>query len=258
MQLNTEIIPFAFGDNLVRVFHDNNGEPWWVAKDVSEILGYRMASDMTRNLDDDEKGTHFLSTPGGEQEISIISEPGLYAAIVRSSKAEAREFRRWIIHEVLPAIRKTGRYLHPSAEPFERPALAFDALPDDVKSLKPRARERCMHLALQSARLSGIGSQAEQFDLFINFCRLLASPEYSTPAASGLIGEYIRERLMAQKGSSLRCQAVYEDFCRWWGRRNTNEFPPGNRLFGRMMRQTFRKRKISNNFYLDVAFRPYA
>lgn len=88
-----------------------DGNPWFVAKDVSEILGFRMASDMTRNLDDDEKDTHIIRTLGGEQKLSIINEAGLYASILKSRKPEARNFKRWVTHEVLPSIRKTGGYV---------------------------------------------------------------------------------------------------------------------------------------------------
>lgn len=87
-----------------------NGEPWWVATDVTKILGYRSASDATRLLDDDEKGTHSVRTPGGDQVVAIVNEPGLYSLILRSKLPQAKAFKRWITHEVIPAIRKTGRF----------------------------------------------------------------------------------------------------------------------------------------------------
>ena len=87
-----------------------NDEPWFVAADVARLLGYRMASDMTRRLDEDDRGTRSVRTPSGQQEMTVISEAGLYAAILGSQVPGAREFKRWITHEVLPAIRKTGRY----------------------------------------------------------------------------------------------------------------------------------------------------
>lgn len=86
-----------------------NGEPWFVAKDVCECLELDLASG-ARGLDDDEKGLHTMQTPGGAQEMSIVSESGLYGLILRSRKPEARAFKRWITHEVLPSIRRTGRY----------------------------------------------------------------------------------------------------------------------------------------------------
>ncbi|WP_109074087.1 MULTISPECIES: BRO family protein [unclassified Azospirillum] len=83
---------------------------WFVATDLCEPLGYRMASDMTRILDDDEKGTHIVSTPGGPQEVAVISEPGVYKLVARSRKQQVKDFDRFIRHEVLPQVRRTGMY----------------------------------------------------------------------------------------------------------------------------------------------------
>ena len=119
----SNIIPFNFGPQLVRVIA-RDGEPWFVAGDVAAVLGYREAYDMTRNLDDDEKGTHNVRTLGGDQEVSIISESGLYAAVLKSRKPEARAFRKWVTAEVLPTLRRTGSYSLPSAS-AEEPADAL-------------------------------------------------------------------------------------------------------------------------------------
>ena len=86
------------------------GEPWFVAKDVCECLELTDVSKTISLLDDDEKGTNSIRTPGGEQQMLVISEPGLYSLILRSRKPEAKAFKRWIIHEVVPSIRKRGLY----------------------------------------------------------------------------------------------------------------------------------------------------
>lgn len=95
----------------VRALLDENGEPRFVASDVAKVLGYRMASDMTRRLDDDEKGTRSVRTPGGEQEMAVITEPGLYSAVLGSKVPGAKAFKRWVTHEVLPALRRQGGYM---------------------------------------------------------------------------------------------------------------------------------------------------
>jgi len=105
-----EIVLFDFHGKSVRVIRDEQVEPWWVAADIAQILEYRMASDMTRFLDNDERGTQIVRTPSGDQNMLVINESGLYSAILRSRKPEAKDFRRWITHEVLPALRKTGQY----------------------------------------------------------------------------------------------------------------------------------------------------
>jgi prophage antirepressor-like protein len=94
-----------------------DGEPWFVAKDVCDILGLGNAREALRNLDDDERGsvriTDGTSPAGGNPNMNIVSESGLYTLIMRSNKPEAKAFRRWVTHEVLPSIRKTGRYVIP-------------------------------------------------------------------------------------------------------------------------------------------------
>lgn len=97
-----------------------DGEPWFVAGDVAGALAYTEATKMTRILDDDEKGLHIVETLGGPQEVLVINESGLYSAILRSRKPEAKAFKKWVTAEVLPAIRKHGMYLH---APAMRPAM---------------------------------------------------------------------------------------------------------------------------------------
>ena len=87
-----------------------NGEPWWVAKDVCEILELSNVSMTVSRLDEDERGISNTYTLGGEQNMSIINESGLYSLVLRSNKPEAKKFKKWITSEVLPSIRKTGKY----------------------------------------------------------------------------------------------------------------------------------------------------
>lgn len=111
--MTTSVTPFQFAlaDKTaeVRVVM-RDGEPWFVAKDVADILGYSEASAMTRHMDEDEKGLSTGQTPGGNQGMITISESGLYVAIFNSRRPEAKVFRKWVTSEVLPSIRKTGYY----------------------------------------------------------------------------------------------------------------------------------------------------
>ena len=96
------------------------GEPWFVAKDVCAILGISNHNDATSRLDDDEKSGSVVPTHYGDKEITIVSESGLYHLVFISRKPEAKAFRKWVTSEVLPAIRKTGYYVHPSLEKASR------------------------------------------------------------------------------------------------------------------------------------------
>lgn len=107
--MNNQLIPFDFGDSLVRSLLVD-GSPWFVANDIAKILEYRDAYNMVRLFDDDEKGTHIVSTLGGDQEMAIINESGLYHAILKSRKPEARRFRKWVTAELLPELRQNGNY----------------------------------------------------------------------------------------------------------------------------------------------------
>ena len=106
----TELIPFDFEGRPVRVVTDAQGEPWFVAADVCAALHLPETHKAVARLDDDEKARNSIPTPGGEQEMTVVNEPGLYSLVLGSRKPEAKRFKRWVTHEVLPAIRKTGRY----------------------------------------------------------------------------------------------------------------------------------------------------
>lgn len=90
-----------------------NGEPWFVAADVCKALDLNNNRMAIERLDVDEKGVSSIDTPGGKQELTIINEPGLYALVLGSRKPEAKAFKRWITHEVIPTIRKHGAYMTP-------------------------------------------------------------------------------------------------------------------------------------------------
>lgn len=105
----TAVEQFTYGNLPVRTVMVD-GEPWFVVADVCRVLGIGKANDAVRGLDDDERGTDSIRTPSGMQEMLICSESGLFSLILRSRKPEARAFRRWVTHDVLPTIRRTGRY----------------------------------------------------------------------------------------------------------------------------------------------------
>lgn len=106
--MNTEIQRFDFKGAALRTLTDEAGEPWFVAKDVCDILGHSNVSMALDRLDDDERSKFNLGRQG---ETNIVNEAGLYSLVLGSRKPEAHEFKRWVTHEVLPSIRRHGAYM---------------------------------------------------------------------------------------------------------------------------------------------------
>ncbi|WAT81754.1 BRO family protein [Bacillus safensis] len=105
---------FNYQDQEIRTIL-KDGQPWFVAKDLCEVLEIKNNRDALSRLDEDEKGVVLTDTLGGTQELAAVNEPGLYALILSSRKPEAKQFKRWITHDVIPTIRQTGQYGGPKA-----------------------------------------------------------------------------------------------------------------------------------------------
>lgn len=135
-----------------------NGEPWWVAKDVCDILGYSNHSDaLTRHC----KGVvkrYPLQTPGGVQDTRIINEPDLYRLIVGSNLPEAEKFEAWVFATVLPSIRKTGQYSIPKSDD-EIILIGYQKLMDKVKVLTPKAEAYEHFLASDGVKDMAVAAQ---------------------------------------------------------------------------------------------------
>lgn len=176
-----EIEKFSFeGMAEVRVVKID-GEPWFVAADVCKVLGLSKVSMAIKSLDADEKGVSTVSTPGGDQQVSIINESGLYSLILRSRKPEAKRFKRWVTSEVLPTIRKTGGYATPGTDLHrllaESPLEALKAVADTAtklaeenQALKARVEEDAPKVLLaeeffESDGLMGIREAARSFSI---------------------------------------------------------------------------------------------
>lgn len=142
------LIPFDFDSNLVRAIL-RDGEPWFVLADVCKVLDIRNPRDAATRLDDDEKGVATTDTLGGPQEMLIVSESGLYALTFSSRKEEARRFRKWVTAELLPTLRRTGRYaLGP----------AMQAEPVIAANFDPNALTAAIGAVREARRLRGVAA----------------------------------------------------------------------------------------------------
>lgn len=182
----SNVIPFSFGKQQVRTLLIDD-QPWFVANDVSAALQYSEASAMTRHLDDDEKGLSIVQTLGGDQEMLVINESGLYSAILRSRKAEAKRFKKWVTAEVLPAIRKQGSYEDSS----NKMKTLIDDLVDmtETNALKGLARHKVAHLPASFQRSASARIYSAVHTRF-NVPRLELIPASQFESACNFIAAY--------------------------------------------------------------------
>ena len=139
------------------------GEPWFVAADVCRVLGLGNSSQAIAKLDDDEKSGVIISDPHGREQVTrFISESGLYALVLSSRKPEAKAFKRWITHDVIPIIRKTGCYMTDSVLERIRKDPTFT-----YTLAKAMLREKDRADALE-AELNAAKPKADYYDAFIN------------------------------------------------------------------------------------------
>lgn len=158
--------PFQFEGRNVRLV-DVDGETWFVATDVARELGYRDSFNLLACMDPDEKGTHIVSTPGGDQLLAIISEPGVYRAIIQrrankkhdaSLTAKIARFQRFVFHDVLPSIRKTGAY---------NPAPTF-AIPQTLSEALRLAADLSDTVEQQKIEIATLVPKGSFFDQFVD------------------------------------------------------------------------------------------
>ncbi len=204
-----------------------DGEPYFVAKDVSDALGYKDAESMTRRLDGDEKLIlkELLKTYKGEDlrqmglryDAILINEAGLYAAILWSQKPEAKKFKRWVTHEVLPAIRRHGGYLTP--EKVEEALLN----PDTIISLATRLKEEMQarkrleaEVASQrpKALFADSVAQSEGSILVGQFAKLISTKEFKI--GQNRLFRWLRENGYLHASGARRNQPYQRYIERGW------------------------------------------
>lgn len=152
-----------------------DGDPWFVAADLARLLDYRDASNAARLLDADMRGTQIVSTPGGDQRMAVISEPGLYRLIMRSQRPEARQIERWVVTVVLPAIRRTGTYAVPAAP-------AAPAIPATYAEALRLAADQAEEIDRQQTVIADLEPRAALADAVLD-----ASGDYSVREAAQIL-----------------------------------------------------------------------
>lgn len=172
--MNNEIQKFDFKGSSLRTLTDEAGKPWFVAKDVCDILGMSNPSMAVTALDKDEVAQidpkdYLGSENRSNQAVNIVSEPGLYKLIMRSRKPEAKEFQRWVTHEVLPQIRKTGGYI-PTTDADDDMTILAKAVMIGQRTMEAQKRK----IAAQQTRIDELQPKASMWDNFVDIPDVLS------------------------------------------------------------------------------------
>ena len=185
-----DLITYQFEEETVRVIMIGDA-PWWVANDLCAVLAIGNPTMAMRRLDDDEKGVSSIETLGGRQSLNVVSESGMYSLVMGSRKEQAKRFKRWVTGEVLPSIRKTGKYvLHePPAEPPQLANLDAQRLNAAVATVR------------EARRLFGR-------DAAIHMWMQLGLPAPIALAAPGLHSDPAMERLIAYLNGKVSVTAL--------------------------------------------------
>lgn len=201
--MNNEIQKFDFKGAPLRTLTDKAEEPWFVAKDVCDILEISNPSDALKRLDDDERSRFNLGRQG---ETNIVNEAGLYVLVLGSRKPEAHEFQRWVTHEVLPSIRKHGGYMAGQERMTpEQMALASmrwlqSKVDEQAKQLKAQEGKVLFANAVETARTS---------ILVGDFAKILKSN--GIDIGPRRLFAWLREHGMAHQGQGLQLEHAHTE-----------------------------------------------
>lgn len=188
------VLPFAYGDHAVRVVTLDD-EPWFVLADLCRVLDLSQPHRVAARLADDMKGRTQMTTLGGMQEMTIVSEAGMYEVVIRSDKPEAVTFRRWITTEVLPSIRKTGSY------GVARELTADEIVAQALAITTERVKALTATVETQQARLAVVEPKASAFDRWLSSnCNYAVGDVAKALACAGV--EIGRQRLFTHMGAA--------------------------------------------------------
>lgn len=199
-----------------------DGEPWFVGKDVAEILGYSNTRDaLTKRVFDEDKGVANCDTLGGTQEMTIINESGLYSLILSSKLPKAKEFKRWVTSEVLPSIRKHGLYA--TDELIANPDIAIAAF-QALKEERERNRQLKDTVAVQTQQIAELQPKASYYDVVLNCKDLISTTGIAKDYGKSAkwLNEYLHDRGVQFKQGGI--WLLYQKYAHF-GYTNTKTIP---------------------------------
>ncbi len=206
-----DIINFDYGNHELRVLKDEVGNPWWVAKDLCNILGFGDAGQISRNLDEDEKTTLLIMQDGSNYKSKqvLINEPGLYTVILKSRKPEAKKFKRWVTHEVLPSIRKNGSYeVNGFMKGSKRSNNMYYKVADLCSNADKYLNGRASLRALEYFTGMPVDDLVDEIE----------DKEGSTATSSGIpesVASFVSAHCKQKPRSEVKCSEIYKKYVRY-------------------------------------------
>ena len=189
-----------------------DGEPYFIGKDVAEILGYTNPQRAIRDhVDDDDKGVNEMVTPGGIQQLVCINESGLYSLILSSKLPKAKEFKRWVTSEVLPSIRKHGAYA--VDELLNDPEFAIKAF-TALKEERQKNRQLIDTVSVQKQQIAELQPKASYYDVVLNCKDLLSVSKIAKDYGKSAkwLNKYLHEKkIQFKQGDIWLLYAKYSD-----------------------------------------------
>ncbi|OPY15230.1 MAG: hypothetical protein A4E66_00149 [Syntrophus sp. PtaB.Bin001] len=239
--------------------HPVTGTPF-VVKDVCAILELNNVTMAIESLDEDEKLISTLLMSGQNRQIWTVSEPGLYTLIFRSNKPAAKTFRRWITHEVLPTLRKTGKYSlarqenepnSPPPPPADIPADVWRQVRTAGRNIRQPYRIKLLNLACQLSRIDATASPTRASILldYADLCRNIGiSGDALIVDTEDGIDDFLESCCTLDSAARIQASVLYDSFAAWHREANGEEAPTMT-WFGRRMTLRFEKRKSEGIFY---------
>lgn len=168
--MNNEIRKFDFRGAALRTLTDESGEPWFVAKDVCDVLGYTNASKaISDHVDSEDKLNNESLSSLGQRGGWLVNESGLYSLVLSSKLPTAKEFKRWVTHEVLPQIRRTGGYI-PTSDADDDMTILAKAVMIGQRTMEEQKRR----IQAQQTRIDELQPKASMWDNFVDIPDVLS------------------------------------------------------------------------------------
>jgi len=267
-----DLIRYGYNGRLLTIIQDDKGNPWWVAKEVCDELGLTNVTVALEGLDADDKTELKESLSSGGRRPLIINEPGLYSLIFKSRKPEAKAFKHWVTHEVLPSIRKTGYYHLDKSEEKEAGAKQQQGRPRKSDSGYGDILKRQRQLSLifdHSFRLAKRMTQSNKdaaeiakakveeltgIDL-TEYLNLPPGKKSQTEIDEEIISGFVKDCCLVDEKGRTPATELYQAFTNWFEHNRSGDVPR-QKWFGSRFGLRFRRKKDGIYKYIGVGLKP--